>query len=168
MGQRVLLGLALVALVACQTPGTGSSSSSTGFPEETQSESSMPTAVRSTSVQEMASSGGQLQSIYFDFNRSSLNPDARDILRSNAKWLGARSGTDARIEGNCDARGSAEYNLALGERRALAAKQYLIDLGVDASRLSTISYGEERPAVRGQTEAAYARNRRDEFVPASR
>ena len=89
-------------------------------------------------------------------------------MRSNAKWLGARSGTDARIEGNCDARGSAEYNLALGERRALAAKQYLIDLGVDASRLSTISYGEERPAVRGQTEAAYARNRRDEFVPASR
>ena len=166
MGQRLLMCLALVALVGCQTDGTGSPPSSTGFPEESASGSSeMPPAARSSSEPDMDL---QLETVYFAYDRASLEAGARGILRSNAEYLKTNSGATARIEGNCDSRGSAEYNLALGERRALAAKQYLVDLGVDASRLSTISYGEERPAVRGQTEAAFAKNRRDDFLPTAR
>ena len=167
MVQRVLLCLALVAGVACKTGGSGSSSSSTGFPDDGDS-SSMPAAMSSTSGEESGASGGQLETIYFEFDRASLSPAARQILRANSAFLKGSTNTAVRVEGNCDARGSAEYNLALGERRALSAKKYLVDLGIDASRVSTRSYGEERPAVRGQTEAALARNRRDDFVPISR
>jgi peptidoglycan-associated lipoprotein len=78
--------------------------------------------------------------------------------------LQGASGVRIEIQGNCDERGTNEYNLALGKRRAEAARQYLIDLGIDSSRISTISFGEENPAVRGSTEAAWAKNRRDDFI----
>jgi peptidoglycan-associated lipoprotein len=103
--------------------------------------------------------------IYFDFDRSELKPEAREVLNQKAEALRQYPDVRIRIEGHCDERGTVEYNLALGERRAEAARQYLIDLGIDPDRLTTVSYGEERPAVPESNEAAWAQNRRDEFVP---
>ena len=101
--------------------------------------------------------------IYFEFDRSEIKPEYRPILERKAAWLKAHPEYKVRIEGHCDERGTAEYNVALGEKRALSVKDYLVALGVPAKRISTISYGEERPAVRGQDEAAWAKNRRAEF-----
>ena len=105
------------------------------------------------------------ETIYFDFDKSDLRQDARDVLSKNANiLLKDKPNIKIQIAGNCDERGSAEYNLALGERRAKTAEQYLITLGVAADRLSTISYGKEKPAVEGHDDAAWAKNRRDEFM----
>src|SRR5690606_10258475 len=93
-----------------------------------------------------------------------IRDDARRALQSNSDWLQQNPSSTVQIEGHCDERGTIEYNLALGERRANAAKRYIVRLGVDASRLSTISYGEERPANSGSSESAWAENRRAEFV----
>jgi len=105
-----------------------------------------------------------LEKIYFDFDSSSLSDAARETLTKNVAALKKESAANIRIEGNCDESGSAEYNLALGERRAKSAQQYLIALGVKPDRLSTMSYGKEKPAVQGSDEAAGTKNRRDEFV----
>ena len=102
--------------------------------------------------------------IFFDFDRSDLREDARQTLQAKAEALRQFPDIRVRIEGHADERGTVEYNLALGERRADAARVYLIDLGIDSDRMTTISYGEERPAVDGQNEAAWSQNRRDEFV----
>ncbi len=104
-----------------------------------------------------------MENVYFDFDQFTLSADARKVLGDNAKYLQANSGVQVVIEGHCDERGSDEYNLALGESRALAAKEYLVSLGISAKRLSVISYGEEKPAAKGTTEAAWAKNRRAEF-----
>ncbi len=104
-------------------------------------------------------------SIYFDFDSSELRPDARSTLQAFFDQAQQRPDVNARIEGNCDDRGSEEYNLALGQRRAESAKSYLVNLGIDASRISTISYGKERPRVQGDTEAAWSENRRDDLRP---
>jgi peptidoglycan-associated lipoprotein len=104
-----------------------------------------------------------LQTVYFDFDSSAIRADARDALMANAGKIKASSGT-VTIEGHCDERGSNEYNLALGERRASAVKRYLVDLGVASSRLRTVSFGEERPAVQGHDESAWRYNRRADFV----
>jgi peptidoglycan-associated lipoprotein len=104
-----------------------------------------------------------LQTVYFDFDRSDIRPDARDALRANADRIKSSSDT-VTIQGNTDERGSAEYNLALGERRANAAKRYLVDLGVASSQLKTVSFGEDRPAVQGHDESAWRYNRRADFV----
>jgi peptidoglycan-associated lipoprotein len=103
------------------------------------------------------------QHIYFDFDKSELKPEARAILEKKASWLRANDRYKVRIEGHCDERGTNEYNLALGERRANSALKYLNALGVSVDRVSTISYGEERPADPGHNQAAWAKNRRDEF-----
>jgi peptidoglycan-associated lipoprotein len=101
--------------------------------------------------------------IYFDFDKSELKPEARAILTKKAEWLRKNPQFSVKIEGNCDERGTNEYNLALGERRANAAMKFLNALGVSANRISTISYGEERPADPRHNEEAWAKNRRDEF-----
>lgn len=115
-----------------------------------------------------ASSIAQLQSalekIYFDFDSATLSESTRATLTKNATAIQKQPGFKIRIEGNCDERGSSEYNIALGERRAKAAEQYLVTLGVKPEQLSIISYGKEKPAVQGNDEAAMAKNRRDEFV----
>ena len=105
-----------------------------------------------------------LKNIYFAFDRYDLSDEARRILTENAKVALAHPNLVIQIEGHCDERGSNEYNLALGERRAVSAKLYLIRLGVKGDRLSTISYGEEMPADPGHTEEAWAKNRRCHFV----
>lgn len=105
------------------------------------------------------------ETVYFDFDKSDLRQDSRNVLNKNAEiMLKTMPNTKVQIEGHTDDRGSAEYNLALGERRAKAAVKYLTTLGVKADRLSTISYGKEKPAVQGSDEAAWAKNRRAEFV----
>ena len=110
------------------------------------------------SQQDLEASAGDR--IFFSFDRSDISPEAREILTRQADWLRRYPNVTVTIEGHCDERGTREYNLALGERRAQAAKNVLVALGIPASRISTISYGKERPAVVGSTEEAYAQNRR--------
>lgn len=98
--------------------------------------------------------------VFFPFDRSDLSPESRSTLDRQAAWLRQYPNLDVLIEGHADERGTREYNLALGERRANSVRNYLIASGVDASRLSTISYGKERPAVAGSNEQAWAQNRR--------
>lgn len=104
------------------------------------------------------------EDIHFAFDKSVLTSMAQDILKKKAEWLRDNSGNTVVIEGHCDERGTTEYNIALGERRALAAKVFLTDLGIDSSRLSTISYGEERPVDPSHNQEAWAKNRRVHFV----
>ena len=102
--------------------------------------------------------------VLFDFDRSILTPEAQERLAKKAKYLKDHPDVKVIIEGHCDERGTNEYNLALGERRAEAAKAFLVDLGIAAFRLTTISYGEERPFVKGRYESAWSLNRRAHFV----
>jgi peptidoglycan-associated lipoprotein len=102
--------------------------------------------------------------IHFDFDKSILTPAAQDVLMRQAAWLRANPNVSVTIEGHADERGTNEYNLALGDRRADSAKAFLVDLGIAASRLTTISYGEERPLCTQQNEECWAKNRRDQFV----
>lgn len=102
--------------------------------------------------------------IYFDFDKFDLSSESMETLSGLAALLKSSPEIKVRIEGNCDERGTIEYNLALGERRAKAAMDYLISQGIDASRLTTVSYGKEKPADPGQNEEAWAKNRRDEFI----
>ena len=98
--------------------------------------------------------------VFFAFDSSAISSDAAEALKSQAKWLKKHEQVKVVVQGYCDERGTREYNLALGERRANAVKQYLVSKGVAADRISTISYGKERPAVLGSNEAAWAQNRR--------
>jgi len=142
-------------------------------PVETQVAAEQPTAVVEQGVTESTVSeqvpadleavARQLQRIHFEFDQFTLSSEARDILAANAALLQANRDVKVRIEGHCDERGSDEYNLALGERRAIATRDYLVSLGVAADRVSTISYGEEMPLDPTANDAAWAKNRRAEF-----
>jgi peptidoglycan-associated lipoprotein len=112
----------------------------------------------------MAKSAFGNDDVYFEYDSAALTADAQALLKVKAEWMKANSGTRAVIEGHCDERGSNEYNLALGDRRAERAKTFLVTLGISPSRLTTVSYGEERPVDSGKSEAAYAKNRRAHFV----
>jgi peptidoglycan-associated lipoprotein len=105
-----------------------------------------------------------LQDVFFDFDKYNIRPGDAETLKKDYGWMQGKSGK-LRIEGNCDERGTVEYNLALGQKRADAAKAYLVSLGVGANRLETISYGKEKPVDPGHNEAAWAKNRRDHFTP---
>jgi len=102
--------------------------------------------------------------IYFDYNESTLRWDSQEELKIKAEWLRNNPGENIIIEGHCDERGSAAYNIALGERRAETAKNFIIDLGVESERIETVSFGEERPIDPDSTEEAWSRNRRAHFV----
>lgn len=102
--------------------------------------------------------------IFFEYDSFDLTAEAKRILAEKAGYLSSHPTVKVRIEGNCDERGTQEYNLALGERRAKAAQDYLVFLGIASERLSTVSYGEERPLDPGQTEEAWAKNRRTHFA----
>ncbi|MFV9644239.1 MAG: peptidoglycan-associated lipoprotein Pal [Desulfobacterales bacterium] len=104
------------------------------------------------------------EDIYFDFDKYNLLPMAQQILQKKAEWLWNNPDVSVIIEGHCDERGTNEYNLALGDRRAESARTYLINLGITGSRLTTISYGEERPVDSGHNEVAWAKNRRAHFT----
>jgi len=105
-----------------------------------------------------------LGDVFYDFDRSELRADAVEQLKTNANWIQANTANNVIIEGHCDERGTSEYNLALGERRANSARDYIVNLGVAPARLKTVSYGEEKPFADGHNEEAWAQNRRAHFV----
>jgi peptidoglycan-associated lipoprotein len=104
------------------------------------------------------------EDVYFDFDQSILTSDGRSVLERKGAWLRSNSDASVTVEGHCDERGTAEYNIALGERRAKSAMEFLVDMGIDSSRLDQVSYGEERPLDAGHDEDAWAKNRRAHFV----
>jgi peptidoglycan-associated lipoprotein len=105
-----------------------------------------------------------LKPVYFDFDKSFIRDDAKDIMKANAEWLKANPKAKVRIEGNCDERGSVEYNQALGQRRAASAKKYLSNMGISGERISLISFGKEKPICSEHEETCWQKNRRDDFV----
>jgi len=111
-----------------------------------------------------AASEEMFKDINFDFDKFNLKPEAREILKQHADFLAKNKDINVTIEGHCDERGTAEYNLALGERRAKEALKYLKELGINAKRMKTVSYGKEKPLDQGHNEDAWAKNRRDHFV----
>jgi peptidoglycan-associated lipoprotein len=153
MFKKILCLMAAMVLVsACDTTGSGEGAGGAGGMG-----GKMGAAKPGTQEDLVVNVGDR---VFFDFNESDLKPEARATLDRQAAWLKKYPSVNATIEGHCDERGTREYNLALGERRATAVKNYLVADGVGADRLKTISYGKERPAVLGSNEAAWAQNRR--------
>lgn len=144
---------------ACETISSGAADSATvaSFNDEAVTETVV--------VDAPALAAAVLQSIHFDFDQHTLSGEARAILDENTRYMQANTSASIVIEGHCDERGSDEYNLALGERRAIAAKDYIVAMGISPQRISTISYGEEKPLDPAGTEQAWAMNRRAEFKP---
>jgi len=120
--------------------------------------------VKPKAEERAAVSAKGLEPVYFDFDKSFIREDARPVMKANAEWLKANPKVKIKIEGNCDERGTIEYNQALGQRRAAAAKKYLTDMGIAGSRISLISYGKEKPACTASTEECWQKNRRDDLV----
>ncbi len=145
----VLAALLLVAACETSPSGTGGAGGAGG---------AGVTAPRPGTAEDFVVNVGDR--VFFDFDKFNLKPEARDVLQRQATWLKKYPSVTITVEGHCDERGTREYNLALGERRANSAKNYLVALGVNPNRVKTISYGKERPAVTGSNEAAWAQNRR--------
>ena len=163
-----LIGLAVVLALA---PGCSSRKKVAGGPEvepppaestpAPSSQSEIPPPPSTDNSGERVSS---LEDAFFDFDDFSLRTDAKSALENDGKYLQSNSNTRIVIEGHCDERGSVEYNLALGEKRARAAKDYLVSYGIPGARLTTISYGKERPFDQGHDESAWSKNRRAHVV----
>ena len=155
MFKKVLcLMAALVLVSACDTTGSGSGDASANGANGA---GGMGASKPGTQEDMVVNVGDR---VFFAYNESTLSTEARATLDRQAAWLKKYGSTSVTIEGHCDERGTREYNLALGERRATAIKNYLVADGIDASRVKTVSYGKERPAVLGSNEAAWAQNRR--------
>ncbi len=152
-----LAATALITAGGCRSTGTTDPIVSDNPPSPVKVE-------RAVATQPNAPAELGLETVFFDYDRWQLREEAQGALRSNARQINERSETGVvTVMGHCDERGSEEYNLALGERRAEAVKRYLVDLGVDASRIRTVSFGEARPAVSGEGEPVWSRNRRAEL-----
>jgi peptidoglycan-associated lipoprotein len=176
----ILAGIVLMFLCACSKPIVSSGPSTsyeseaqrmgaggTGQPGIISEESLGPAGAESPLSTEQAAEARKAfenQDIYFDYDSALLTPQAQEIVREKARYMKAYPGVNVIIEGHCDERGTNEYNLALGEQRAKMTQDFLVALGVSASRVRTVSYGEERPLDRSNTEEAWARNRRAHFV----
>ena len=171
MINRIFSLLAIMAfLAACETApkdagdtaGSGASSASTSSSSSSESASSGSSSADAsagsmTKAEELVSIGDR---VLFDFDSSALSADAKATLGAQAAFLKQNPAVRITVEGHCDERGTREYNLALGDRRASAARDYLVAQGIDAARIKTISYGKERPAVIGSNDTAWAQNRR--------
>ncbi|MEX1035097.1 MAG: peptidoglycan-associated lipoprotein Pal [Sneathiella sp.] len=162
---------ALLLVAACETAPTETGDSSGGGAATQTGGSGSSTTVVTESTTTTVQPGSQEDlvlnvgdRVFFGFDEYSLNGEAQTTLQRQAAWLNANPTVTLVIEGHADERGTREYNLALGDRRATAAKNYLVTLGVSADRLSTISYGKERPVALGHNEAAWAQNRRSVSV----
>jgi len=179
---KMLPLLALVALLAsgCAKPvqetedATDATSEAVSTTEDAYGSGYEDTSITEDEVSDTASSDEayadtqkqvELERIHFAFDKYDLDTDARQTLQNNALYLEQHPGTSIILEGHCDERGSDEYNLALGEKRARAAAEYLVNLGVEDERIRTISYGEEKPLNPASNEEAWALNRRAEFKP---
>jgi peptidoglycan-associated lipoprotein len=139
-----------------------------GSPGQTKESNTAPSGSSLDRLREGASSAtsatSPLKDVYFDYDKYDLRADARDVLKANAEWIKNNPGSRIEIEGHCDDRGTNEYNLALGAKRAQSAKEYLVTLGIAPDRLSTISYGAEIPVCKDQTENCWRQNRRARLV----
>ena len=135
-------------------------------PTEDRTATQLPSDI--TQLNDYLMKNGLLGDVYFDFDKADLSEDARGRLAKNAEWLKANTAYQLTIEGHCDERGTNDYNLALGQRRAAAAMDYIVSLGVGGGRLSTQSWGEERPQCMESHEGCWSRNRRAHFVITSR
>jgi peptidoglycan-associated lipoprotein len=160
----LVVAAAALALSACESApeeeaATGAQTTTT----TTTTQAAPTTAVEPGSREDLVQQVGDR--VFFGFDSSELTSEARNRVERLAAWMQQNPDVALTIEGHADERGTREYNLALGERRANAVRQYLIALGIAPSRLGTISYGKERPAVLGSNEAAWAQNRRAVFVP---
>jgi len=163
----IIPGLVVAAFVlaACSSTGdesansgsTGASSSSGG--EQT---ATAPSGPKPGTLEDLEVNVGDR--VFFDFDKSNLSPDARTAVERWAAWLKTYPANKVVIQGHADERGTREYNLALGERRADSARDYLVSLGIDSNRVSIVSFGKERPAVVGSNERAWAQNRRAVIV----
>lgn len=152
------------SLVGCSKPKPPSPEATDTAPATTPaSTETTPPPPAETATPASPSMDFSTSTVYFDYDSWSVRSDAQDTLRKMAADLKGKTGARVQIEGHCDERGSNEYNLALGARRAKAVQEFLISEGVSAGELETISYGEERPAVQGASEDAWAKNRRGEF-----
>lgn len=169
----ILLGVAIFYFAGCSSTKPApnpeetaraqkSEGSNTGLAKAPLGQSSMEQHQRGAKVG--TPSGSPLKDVYFDFDRYDLREDARATLKANGEWLKQNPSATVQIEGHCDERGTVEYNLALGAKRAQAAKDYLTTLGIAAQRLSTISYGEELPVCTEHNEDCWQKNRHDRFV----
>jgi peptidoglycan-associated lipoprotein len=154
---------AVLLLAACESaPETGAQTGAAATATPPATSSMTQSNIRPGSNEDLRANVGDR--IFFDTDKSDIKPEARRVLEKQAEWLKKYPNVTVTIQGHCDERGTREYNLALGERRANAAKNVLVALGVPANRISTVSYGKERPAVIGSNEAAWAQNRRDVTV----
>lgn len=167
MRTKLLSVLAAVALLgACSTdPETAATASGSGASSASSGASTAP--VTSTATESGPAAGSQEDlavnvgdRIFFGFDKFDLTADSRTVLERQAFWMRKNPTVTVLIEGHCDERGTREYNIALGERRANAVRDYLLTLGIDADRIKTISYGKERPVDGGHTETAWQKNRR--------
>jgi peptidoglycan-associated lipoprotein len=157
----------IVALSACSSKkpsNPGGETGAAGLGEQGMGSSSSSSLERFQHGQLTPGTGGPLTDIHFDYDDYTIRPQDGEILRSNARWLTDHGDTHVQVEGHTDERGSEEYNLALGAKRAQAAKDYLTTLGVSGDRISTISYGKELPLCTEHTDDCWAENRRDHFV----
>jgi len=145
----------------------GKATKGSAVKEEFLTEGSARSATESTKgLTVTGKEAGTFEDIHFDYDKYYLKPEDRENLKKDAAWLAKHKNHIVVIEGNCDERGTVEYNLALGERRAAEAMKYLVELGIDKKRIKTISYGKERPLDPEHNEEAWAKNRRDHFIPA--
>lgn len=156
----------VVALSACSKKDV--TEGEPGFTTEGGGTALGDTGATGTAGDAGTTSTADMKTALFPYDSYKLTNAARSAIQANADWLKANPSASVQVEGHCDERGTTEYNLALGERRANAAMEYLTKLGIEKSRLSTISYGEERPAVQGSDESAWSKNRRAEFVVLSK
>ena len=164
-GWLISVLLLSLGLIGCpkQTPPSMSYGPSTGAGESGMDESAIGEGERIQERVQQDGEGGPLQDVFFSYDSFELSEEARQTLQANTDWLQNNTEVKVEIEGHCDERGTAEYNLALGAKRARAAQDYLITLGVPAERLSVISYGEELPQCTDSNESCWQRNRRGHF-----
>ena len=165
----ILVGMFIVVVFAL-TIFTGCAEKKAVVTEGTAQEQAAPaqsaatTNEQSAKVEPAATAETAVKDIFFEFDKSNISSDAREILKANADFLLKNGNSKVVIEGHCDERGTAEYNMALGQRRAQETKNYLVNLGIKEPRIKTISYGEERPFDPGHNEDAWAKNRRAHFA----
>jgi peptidoglycan-associated lipoprotein len=166
----LILSISLMALWGCPkkaevtTAPEAPKEAPAPAPQEEAKPEVAPAPAKEEVKERAAAAAERVQPIYFDFDKSFIRDDAKPVMKANAEWLKANPKVKIKIEGNCDERGTIEYNQALGQRRATSAKKYLTDMGIAASRISLISYGKEKPICKESDETCWQKNRRDDFV----